>query len=155
MFPLRFQAHLDFDTESLSTVSAAACQHSNVQKAQHSHVTADKAWDPSGSIAVFFLHAHMYVTGVLVKVAAWAADRTTSRRILVTLPPFILEEPLIASGWTHTHTHSHTQSRAKVWTHCSLEYDENKQLDVLTPTAGLTRKAFWLLASSCILCTTL
>ena len=42
----------------------------------------------------------------------------------------------------NTHTHSHTQSRAKVWTHCSLEYDENKQLDVLTPTAGLTRKAF-------------
>lgn len=52
----------------------------------------------------FFPHPHLCVMGVFVKAAAWAADRTTSRRILVALPPFILDEPLMASGWTHTFT---------------------------------------------------
>ena len=51
--------------------------------------------------------------GVFVKAAAWAADRTTSRRILVPLPPFILEEPLMASGWAQTHA-------AKALTHAGF-----------------------------------
>lgn len=40
----------------------------------------------------------MGVMGVSAKAAAWAADSTASRRILVALPPFILDEPLMASG---------------------------------------------------------
>lgn len=48
-------------------------------------------WKPEGD-------AHLCVTGTCAKAAACAAARATSRMTLVALPPFILDEPLTASG---------------------------------------------------------
>ena len=41
---------------------------------------------------------HLCVMGVCEYTALCAAERMVSSRILVALPPFILEEPLTASG---------------------------------------------------------
>lgn len=45
------------------------------------------------------LKAYLRVTAFLLHVASWPAKRIVTKIIFVALPPFILDDPLIASGF--------------------------------------------------------